>query len=274
MRAKKKSLPPASDKDKKRGRISKFSNAAAFRLSTMLAELVITGPAVHASLTYPKTFPTSQAVIENHRHRLCTYLRRAGFFGVWKREFQRRGAVHYHIILWHRDDYDAEFHGQQIRDIWAQISGNDSDYAVSLTAGDASLATFYLALHHAKRDEQCPEGFHGRWWGYIDRAAVVEHRQVESLDLDAEQQAWLARLFRRRMASQARTKGRHWKHDKGLAKGFTFFLGQVDRYKLLRFINNREYEINGANKNAVCHKRIDGPITTKMLADGLGVLPF
>src|SRR5690606_9717874 len=154
--------------------------ASSKRLSVLLAEMDIPSPCVHASLTYGAEYPTENKEVIRNQENLMLALRRKGFFGIWKKEYQKRGAIHYHIILWHHNDYDPEYHGDVIRGIWEGISKNASDHAAKLTPGDTALATFYLALHHAKRDEQTQSGS-GRWWGYINRAEVVSYRNVDQI---------------------------------------------------------------------------------------------
>lgn len=276
VKVKKKALPPDRG-ESKRGTVTRFSSSSALRLSSFLAELVIDGAAVHACFTYPKNFPTCQVTLRNHLKRMQIYLYRQGFFGLWKKEYQKRGAIHYHLILWHKDGYDPEIHAEILIEIWQSIAQNDSPYSVSLTAGDTGLATFYLGLHHAKRDEQSQSGS-GRWWGYIDRAELVKYRVVEQIEFDDEQITWLTRIFRRRMQARVRSirdkidKEKlinvvrpKYRHDHGLSKGFTLFLGQVDKHKLLRYLAQREWLSNITNSYQYDNKIIDLPITREML---------
>lgn len=49
-------------------------------------------------LTYPSEFPIDLRVSQTHLNTFLQYLRRKGARYVWVKEFQKRGAVHFHIV--------------------------------------------------------------------------------------------------------------------------------------------------------------------------------
>lgn len=112
-------LPENSHKSK-RGNVTKFSAKARKRLLEIIARLSIVSKCVFITLTYGQVFPTN----ETSKRHLKAFLRRIRkkypyCSGVWRLEFQRRGAPHYHLILFNCPYWAKE----DVAKTWAKIIG-------------------------------------------------------------------------------------------------------------------------------------------------------
>ena len=157
----------------KRGEIQAFSDESRLRLFQLLHQLRF--EKVHfVTLTYPGDYGTWDNKFKKH---LKEYRRRfeeryGKIQAVWRLEFQKRGAPHFHIMY-----LDCPFIPvQEWNDLWEDIThkkywvraGNGLDLKVCTNANQAPLIAFYLAKYVAKVDENpCErEGVKpGRFWG-------------------------------------------------------------------------------------------------------------
>lgn len=172
------------------------------------------------TLTYPSEWlsvvPTAHDAkkhLQNFRKRFeRTYGRT--FHGLWKMEFQRRGAPHFHILApipigvrfpewlslaWsevvnHQDSAEREKH---------RLAGTRVDLARGLTATDANLISFYFSKHssagygpkeyqHFPPEEWQREGSVGRFWGYWGLSVATR-----KLLLNEKEALFIARTLKR-----------------------------------------------------------------------------
>lgn len=84
-----------------RGVVSGFSKASRSRMMSRLSMLQKHRLPLFVTLTYPSKFPNVKQAKEHFRA-FVERLRRAypGFGFVWKLEYQKRGAPHFHLLLW------------------------------------------------------------------------------------------------------------------------------------------------------------------------------
>ena len=86
-----------------RGHITGFSKASRRRLQKLLATVDASALAVplFVTLTYPAEFPADPAVCAGHLRAFRARMHRkyGKFAAVWRKEYQRRGAPHYHLLL-------------------------------------------------------------------------------------------------------------------------------------------------------------------------------
>lgn len=85
---------------KTRGSVRTFSDDSRSRMM-LAANRLPDGVHLLVTLTYPAIFPEDIGVVRGHRRAFFMRLRRAYPAAVvlWKLEFQRRGAPHYHLIV-------------------------------------------------------------------------------------------------------------------------------------------------------------------------------
>ena len=200
--------------------------------------------AVMITLTYPKDWlavaPTSKAA-KRHLHIFRKRFEREysrPLFGLWKAEFQRRGAAHFHIFCSAPTDL-SRFRGWTAK-TWADIvnhpdpenrrnhefAGTAVDVARGAFISDARLIAVYFSKHsspgHGSKEYQnsppdawIEAGSVGRFWGYWGLRPVQVEAQVSR-----EEMVQLARILRR------------WFRAKGFKKSVR--APRVDRKGVLR----------------------------------------
>ena len=189
-----------------------MSNKSSLNLARLLSTLDWSkhGQCLHVSLTYRAEFPRAKADLLKAKQALCMFFKRAGACGIWRLEYQKRFAPHWHVLVWIGDRCPGDFE-QCVRDWWGRYSGNDHVRGVHVTSGTEGRAAWYLAMHAAKK-EQSPPFNVGRWWGYIDREkflGAVDLHQVA--DVDERERVWWLRLYRRRTGVRTRqAQGVSW----------------------------------------------------------------
>lgn len=186
---------------------------------------------VMLTLTYPgewRSVASDAAACKAHVDALKKrYLRTYGvpMVGIWKREFQRRGAPHYHILMVPPTGEGAPSFGPWVSRVWADVVGHPDpaerdrhvlagtglDYAEGMRARDPKRLAVYFSKHGSfgAKDYQnhapaewtgdlvpfADQGGVGRFWGYwgLDKAvAVVEVSPVEATALARTLRRWQA----------------------------------------------------------------------------------
>lgn len=85
-----------------RGAITEFTKASRRRLMRLVASTKMGMKPVFVTLTYPGVFPTESKEWKRHLDNLFKRVRRnfPGAGAVWRLEMQKRGAPHYHLLIW------------------------------------------------------------------------------------------------------------------------------------------------------------------------------
>lgn len=158
----------------KRGAVTTFSDASRRRMVRLIARLGDAVP-IFVTLTYGKEWPHDPRVWEVHR---TTWFKRLAYLhpsysAVWRLEPQKRGAPHYHLLL-----YGGFLDWKWLARSWAECTGDTSPE--HLAAGtkveklrSAKGAAFYASKYMAKSVlEELPDYWSrpGRWWGVHNRA--------------------------------------------------------------------------------------------------------
>lgn len=224
--------------------------------------------AVMITLTYPKDWltvaPTSKAA-KRHLHIFRKRFEREyglPLFGLWKAEFQRRGAVHFHIFCSAPTDL-SRFRGWTAK-TWADVvnhpdpenrrnhefAGTAVDIAKGAFVSDARLIAVYFSKHsspgHGSKEYQnsppdpwIEAGSVGRFWGYWGLRPVEAEAQVSR-----EEMVQLARMLRR------------WFRAKGLKR--TVSVPRVDKKGVIRWrkVVRRQDRLTGSRGFIVVE---DGP---------------
>lgn len=104
------------------------------------------------TLTYGQQWPSDSQTCSKHRGTLIKALKRKGIGGIWRLEFQKRGAPHLHLLLNKRVDV------QYLRETWERIAG--------VFAGQVNVLykfkPFYLAKLEVVSTDQRP--YEGKRW--------------------------------------------------------------------------------------------------------------
>lgn len=154
------------------------------------------------------------------------------FFGLWKMEFQRRGAPHFHILApipvgvqfqdWLSQTWsDVVAHPDPVEKQKHRLAGTGVDLAKGLNAENAHLISFYFSKHSSagygpKEYQNNPpsewksQDSVGRFWGYwgLDIA-------TQRISLDRDRALFIARTLRRWQRSKRRViKTKVWRTDR------------------------------------------------------------
>ena len=163
-------------------------------------------------LTYPgdpRHVPGERATVQAHLRRFQgRWNRRFGpARGIWKLEYQRRGAPHLHLMLVRpmTDDADDAIEEWCRRNWWEIVGSGDDDHLIHGAHVrywvDANLLISYLTDYcDSKRyQHEAPGGFEdtGRWWGYWrikpDRQVIGVSEQTYYRVRRAERKAYRAK---------------------------------------------------------------------------------
>jgi len=222
------------------------------RFATLDYSPMLTDPnrlAVMITLTYPGDWltvaPTSQHA-KNHLHAFRKqFERRFGqpFYGLWKAEFQRRGAVHFHIFCvapvaiqefreWVALSWSSIVnHPDEDQRAKHQRAGTAVDIAPAAFIGDTRMIATYFSKHSSPSfgiknyQNQAPEewiksGSVGRFWGYWKLKPIeLEARLTE------EEIVQIARLLRK------------WFRSKGFIRRERVM--RINQHGVIRFRNVR-----------------------------------
>lgn len=164
-----------------RGVVSGFSNSSRSRMLQAVARLQRGALPLFVTLTYPADFPTSREVYKYHLRRFFDDLayRFPRYGAIWKLEFQKRGAAHYHLMIWGISIEHAQL---LIPRLWCRVVGSQDEnhlawhrgelgegnencvQAIRSWGGVVSYASKYLSKM-PETQEETGELITGRIWG-------------------------------------------------------------------------------------------------------------
>jgi len=175
--------------------------------------------------TYPKDWPGTSEVWKRHLHNLRRELSRLPgnpiIGAIWRLEAQKRGAPHYHMLLWHRmPDMDQElalkdFEGW-LQKVWYRIVGSEDpkhlEHGVKvepITTKEAKRKVMIYLGKYLGKDSVHPKSQvykHpvGRHWGVWNKAELLVEPQTSYISQD--QYKTLRRIFRGVRKSAEREK--------------------------------------------------------------------
>ena len=211
-------------KPKPRGRIKEWSAPSRSRLKHTFGRLQREelGRAMIVTLTYPLECPAPEdhAVYKAHLHRFNLALRRRWPLcsGIWKLEFQTRGAAHYHFMLFGLHAEPLKALRSWTRQTWYRIAHNgDKHLGASCEKVDPVLSTGgvmgYFAKYLGKGDQTMPGNFSGRYWGKVN-AARLPTAASKSIEVPDKVAATIRRFARKKMQGDVSSScwKRHLEH--------------------------------------------------------------
>lgn len=186
----------------KRGNVTEFSRKSRRRMIDLMNRLDLEGRrATFLTLTFHYTHSPEKTKAAFKRFLAYLDYHYPNTSGLWRLEFQKRGAPHYHLIL-----FDLPYWQQQdIRRVWMRCTQEDkSGVRVNLLRG-AKQAMYYVSKYVAKMPDvdcstlfidapyQQKEGrvWSGRFWGVINVEALPMAERVIGVVNDPE----MARYF-------------------------------------------------------------------------------
>lgn len=180
-------VPQAAKGGGRRSEVKGFSDASRKRLIEKFLTVNHTamGLPLFVTLTYPAVYPT----IEKSKQHLKNLWKRwrtkygDGISAVWRLELQKRGAPHYHLVVWGVVWID----NQVLATDWYEVVGSGDGR--HLQAGtqvekvrSENGVQWYASKYIAKTDLDATTG---RVWGILGRANMVYYPKVR-MDISTE----------------------------------------------------------------------------------------
>jgi len=239
----------------KRNVITDFSAQSRGRLFELFNSLKLNRRATFVTLTYP-TSAVNQ--IDAKRHLRAFFKRINRMFnnrkisGIWRMEFQERGAIHFHVIL-----FGLPFiHKTTVSALWAQVTQTYHPFTrIEGVSGHKKL-TNYIAKYVGKVNGDTDDGFNsltylsayqfqqgekiGRVWGYLNK---------KELPFDDKEVLELPFYFASFMAFRDKAAAIHPPIFRSISFGFKIFVGSAtswldyfhDIYDIPFTMGNRYY---------------------------------
>lgn len=199
-KVKRSGLPPITDTPEKRGSINGLSVASGNRFLDLMAAVdPVHGKPLVIELTYPSEFVGDwtrwKKDLDNWRRSMWDTFGAVLIGGVWRLEAQRRGAPHYHILLWSRFDLESKRTILSLREVvaekWFRIVGSGDEKhlragtrvkACDDKRGGLEAAMRYLTKYVGKDathpDSQVFNRSVGRYWGVWQKKALIVDPEV------------------------------------------------------------------------------------------------
>lgn len=163
-----------------RGRITGFSKASAARLRETCHRVRRDQLPLFTTLTYPGDFPTDAETWKRHLDSFDRALDRVGrgkLGAIWKLEPQRRGAPHYHLLVWGVRNFKR--FRQWVALTWYRIVGSGDERHLRAGTQVDQIRSHrgvmaYASKYFTKLVGSDCEGwdFPGRCWGILNRKAI------------------------------------------------------------------------------------------------------
>jgi len=183
--------PPPQFRGKKE-KIRGFSAQSRVNCLQQVNKISETSLPIFLTLTY-HDFVEDFKVWKNHLNQFSTELRKKypSARGLWKLEFQRRGAPHFHFCLWFPlvDEELKEIFSQTFRDwasnVWLRIIKQEEIenllYGVCVeVARNSTHVLIYMGGHFFKANQDRKDLETGRSWGFIRKQEIEfdEHKST------------------------------------------------------------------------------------------------
>lgn len=242
----------------KRGTVKGISSKSRMRLIRLLAQISRPDEPVFITLTYrgfAVDFRTWKTHLHNFRRVLADDF--PDYCGLWRLEFQERGAPHFHILAWLvREVVLAEVEAR-LAQVWCRVIGQET--AANLEHGctvepvtDFRACAFYLSLYQAKDSQDRKDINTGREWGVWKRERLGLQPISKTL-FDGREFNLFRRIIRRHYVSFLRRSGKGTTYTDADGKpvvrgylralrrpqGFTTFLPYQHAAKLVRWIEEQ-----------------------------------
>lgn len=161
-----------------RGKVKGFSKASRSRLMSTCHLIRRDSLPLFVTLTYPGEYPSSSDEWKRHLDNLARALGRVGCgrLGIlWKLECQKRGAPHYHLLVW--GVRNIRSFRLWLAETWYRIVGSGdprhlrAGTSVERIKSHRSVMS-YVAKYMSKLEDGDGWDSPGRFWGIINRKAI------------------------------------------------------------------------------------------------------
>lgn len=224
--------------------IKGISQRSRNRLIRFLSTINRPDPGWFVTLTYRHWIDDFQ-LWKRHLNRFLTALRwrYASSTGVWRLEFQSRGAPHFHLLLWlGREESRLALHSWA-RDRWLATIEDSSaasrKHAVTAEEiRDFRNCGFYLSLYQTKDKQDRKDIPTGREWGKIQPKLLCTE-PIRQIALSPDQVRLLRRTIRRAHRARNRSTYRRSTYWRSLGvgeRGFSMCLPFYEQTRLLDWL--------------------------------------
>jgi len=197
-----------------RGKITDFSAASRVRLFDLVHRLDVTRKPIFVTLTYGEDYPNAETA-KNHLRAFLERVRRKFpiVSGIWRMEFQERGAPHFHIIFFALPFWKKE----AVQAAWNEIIGDISGATFTRIEAVRShkMLMSYISKYIAKVDKAEKSGFisptylhayQAKYGEYVGRQWGIFQRQhlplAERVIIERDYTRWNFDRFRALAAAQ------------------------------------------------------------------------
>jgi hypothetical protein len=224
-----------------RGEVNTLSRKSRRNLFNYVLRLQYRSGYYFVTLTYPKEYPQKFTIWKDNLKTLCSYLRyhfpQLGF--LWKLEFQKRGAPHYHLLLFDPTQPDQEVLEEMITGEWVRIvkdyTKKFSEHSVDVKAvHDIKKSGFYLAIYQTK-DGYIPANVKtGRHWGIFGRKQMPITEQGKA-SLSVDQYRILKRVCRKWVQKQKNSQS-YANYLCNPTGSFSIFMPNHEQIRLMEWV--------------------------------------
>lgn len=189
----------------KRGKVAGFSQKSRMRLMRTLASVRRDNLPFFVTLTFPADYPA----IERAKRDLDTFIKRLvrkfpSAAGVWKLEPQKRGAPHFHLLIWGVEDDDLTMF---VPVAWYEIVGSGDINHLLWHKGklgnkhcvqkiEKQRGVFWYASKYMSKEVAETFSDWGRWWG-VFRRGNLPFGEVVNVEVTEEKAIEFIRYMRR-----------------------------------------------------------------------------
>ncbi len=202
----------------KRGKIHEWSDSSRRNFRKFMGGLKLGAldGGMLVGLTYPEEFPAPESHdvykgdLKAFKERFLRRFPRGSF--TWKLEFQKRGAAHFHLVVFGIGEGDEALRSWKawVDRAWYQVvaSGDEKHLRAGVTSEwvrSRGGAVGYLVKYLGKDDQTRPGDFTGRYWGLCNKDALPLAPVIreEKSDRDA---VLIRRVIRKMTESQVKER--------------------------------------------------------------------
>jgi len=191
-----------------RGKVTKFSRRSRTNLMRTLAKISKKKLPLFVTLTYPAEYPEDHEVYKADLDKFFKRLkyRFSEFACIWKLEFQKRGAPHYHLLVW-----GLSIHTRQIiSKLWYEVVSSGDEKHLRAGTQVQRIRSWRGVMSYASKYmgklETNEQGHPGRFWGVSGRG-WIPWSAIEEYSVFPERVVRAMRMMRRYAGIKSRDYG-------------------------------------------------------------------
>jgi hypothetical protein len=180
-----------------RGKITHFSRSSRRRLRRLFHSLRRDVPALLVTLTYHETDPAPKEAkrhLDAFHKRFRRYCAKGNVVVgvIWRMEAQKRGTVHFHLMLFGTRYLSAEKASKWWHEVTDETSEQHRKSGVDIElVEEVEQAAAYCSKYLAKESEEAEWDEPGRFWGVFRKLALPVARWSRDVRITDEEAAFL-----------------------------------------------------------------------------------